>query len=105
MHDHRAVGLERLADRLAQRLHEAILLADHLVIAFPLWWGGEPARMKGFWDRLLLPGRAFNPGEGLIAEGLLAGRSAATLLVSQDGTNKPGRDAGCDASFGLTPIP
>lgn len=32
---------------------------DHLVVAFPMWWGGEPAELKGLLDRLLLPGFAF----------------------------------------------
>jgi putative NADPH-quinone reductase len=36
-----------------------ILQADHLVLIFPIWWGSMPALMKGFFDRILLPGFAF----------------------------------------------
>lgn len=38
---------------------EVILWADHLVWIHPVWWGGLPALMKGFIDRLFLPGMAF----------------------------------------------
>ena len=33
--------------------------ADHLVIIHPVWWGSVPAIMKGFFDRILLPGFFF----------------------------------------------
>ena len=57
---------------------------DHLVLAFPLWWGAEPARLKGFWDRILLPRRAFRYHEkDLWWDRLLAGRSA-DLMVTMD---------------------
>lgn len=38
---------------------EKIQWADHLVFIHPVWWGGMPAMMKGFIDRLFLPGFAF----------------------------------------------
>jgi len=38
---------------------ETIQWADHLVWIHPVWWGGLPARTKGFIDRLFLPGIAF----------------------------------------------
>lgn len=33
--------------------------ADHIVWVFPVWWASLPAIMKGFLDRVLLPGYAF----------------------------------------------
>lgn len=33
--------------------------ADHLVFFYPLWWGFMPAILKGFFDRILLPGFAY----------------------------------------------
>lgn len=42
-----------------QKSWDLILKADHLVWIHPVWWGGLPARTKGFIDRLFLPGMAF----------------------------------------------
>ncbi len=41
------------------RAQELITWADHLVWVYPVWWGSVPALMKGFLDRVLLPGFAF----------------------------------------------
>lgn len=37
----------------------SILWADHLVFIYPTWWGTVPALLKGFLDRVLTPGFAF----------------------------------------------
>jgi putative NADPH-quinone reductase len=47
-----------------QKAQELILWADHLVWVYPVWWGSVPAIMKGFLDRVLLPGFAFEHREG-----------------------------------------
>ncbi|MFM7349309.1 MAG: NAD(P)H-dependent oxidoreductase [Erythrobacter sp.] len=41
------------------RIAEALDACDHLVVAFPMWWGAEPAELKGLIDRLFLPGFTF----------------------------------------------
>lgn len=38
---------------------EKINKADHIVWIFPLWWGTMPAILKGFIDRVFVPGFAF----------------------------------------------
>lgn len=70
------------ADLLAAQ--EAISWARHLVFVYPIWWGGAPALLKGFVDRVFLPGYAFKyrPGKAFPAQ-LLAGRTAQ-LLVTMD---------------------
>lgn len=58
--------------------------AEHLVFVFPTWWGTMPALLKGFLDRVLMPGFAFEDRED--GEGwhkLLTGRSAH-LLTTMD---------------------
>lgn len=40
-------------------LAKALDACDHLVVEFPMWWGSEPAELKGLLDRILLPGFAF----------------------------------------------
>ena len=70
------------ADLLAAQ--EAISWAEQLVFAYPIWWGGAPALLKGFVDRVFLPGYAFKyrPGKAFPAQ-LLLGRTAQ-LLVTMD---------------------
>src|SRR5690606_6540435 len=51
---------------------EKIKWADHLVWVYPVWWASLPAILKGFIDRLFLPGFAFQKRENsLLADGLL----------------------------------
>jgi NAD(P)H dehydrogenase (quinone) len=38
---------------------EKIKKADHIVWIYPLWWGMMPALLKGFIDRVFVPGFAF----------------------------------------------
>ena len=62
----------------------AIAWAQHIVFVYPLWWGSMPALLKGFIDRLFLPGFAFKYREGSqLWDRLLSGRSAH-LLVTMD---------------------
>jgi putative NADPH-quinone reductase len=66
------------------RLAGLLNACDHVVVAFPLWWGGEPALVKGFIDRLLLPGFAFRyHRDDPFWDRLMVGRSA-DLIVTMD---------------------
>lgn len=61
-----------------------IIWAQHITLVFPIWWGGVPALMKGFFDRVLLPGFAFRYRKGkAFPEKLLTGRTAH-LLTTMD---------------------
>lgn len=42
---------------------EKLKWADHLIWVYPVWWASVPAIMKGFLDRVLLPGFAFKKKE------------------------------------------
>ncbi|MBO3274470.1 NAD(P)H-dependent oxidoreductase [Pseudomonas schmalbachii] len=59
--------------------------AEHLALVYPVWWGGLPALLQGFFDRVLMPGFAFRyrHPEDRDWEKLLGGRTA-DLLVSHD---------------------
>src|SRR6056297_49540 len=58
---------------------------SHFVLAFPLWWGGFPAKTKGWIDRVFVNGRTFTTDRttaiGLPAP-LLKGRSARVVITS-----------------------
>ncbi|WP_299582614.1 NAD(P)H-dependent oxidoreductase [uncultured Sunxiuqinia sp.] len=60
-----------------------IKAADHLVWVFPMWWSGYPALLKGFIDRLFLPGITFQPVKGKpLPQRLLKGKSARIILTA-----------------------
>ncbi|UCA61386.1 NAD(P)H-dependent oxidoreductase [Chryseobacterium rhizoplanae] len=61
---------------------EIIQWADHLVWIHPVWWGGLPALMKGFIDRLFLPGLAYKYRENsLWWDKLLKGKTAHIITT------------------------
>lgn len=66
------------------RAQDALLWAEHTVWVYPIWWGSVPALLKGFLDRVFLPGFAFKfrPGKSF-PDPLLVGRTAH-LLVTMD---------------------
>lgn len=50
---------EQALEPCLQRCQESLLWAEHLIIVYPVWWGTMPALLKGWLDRVLLPGFAF----------------------------------------------
>ncbi|MBH0237950.1 NAD(P)H-dependent oxidoreductase [Methylobrevis albus] len=51
----------------------ALLWAEALVFVYPTWWYNLPAMLKGWLDRVLLPGVAFHMDQG--AQGIRPGLS------------------------------
>lgn len=61
---------------------DIIQWADHLVWVHPVWWGGFPALMKGFIDRLFLPGFAYKYRENSVWwDKLLKGKTAHIITT------------------------
>ena len=66
------------------RARRLLRWAQHIVFVYPTWWGTMPSLLKGFLDRVLLPGFAFRHAENAFGyEGLLRGRSAH-LITTMD---------------------
>jgi Putative NADPH-quinone reductase (modulator of drug activity B) len=71
-----------LEDGLKQA-QELISRADHLVIVYPTWWGTMPAILKGFFDRVFLPGFAFKYRDNSqLWDKLLTGKTAHLIVTS-----------------------
>ena len=66
------------------KAREYIQWSDHIVFVYPNWWGTMPALMKGFFDRVFLPGFAFKYRDNSsFWDKLLSGRTAH-LIVTMD---------------------
>lgn len=65
-----------------QHAQEAIKWANHLVFVYPVWWGAMPSLLKGFFDRVFLPGYAFKyRPNSQFWDRLLSGRSAHVITT------------------------
>lgn len=81
---HAGYGSEQALEPDLLAAQRDIQWSEHLVFVYPIWWGGMPALLKGFVDRVFQPGFAFRYRDDRpTPERLLAGRSAH-LLVTMD---------------------
>lgn len=61
---------------------QTIAWAEHLVICYPLWLGGMPAILKGFFEQVARPGFAFaSPDSGQRWKKLLKGKRARIVVT------------------------
>jgi putative NADPH-quinone reductase len=51
------------SDPLAKKYIAMLSASDSLAFIFPVWWSDAPAIVKGFLDKVFLPGFAFTPGK------------------------------------------
>ncbi|MGV8899182.1 MAG: NAD(P)H-dependent oxidoreductase [Burkholderiaceae bacterium] len=75
--------IQELEPDLAEA-QRAIQWAQHLSFVYPIWWGGVPALLKGFLDRVFLPGFAFKYKPGAAFPEQLLKDKTAHLLVTMD---------------------
>jgi putative NADPH-quinone reductase len=99
-----------------QRHCDEVSLADGIVIVHPNWWGQPPAILKGWVDRVIRPGVAYeflegDTGEG-IPRGLLKADSAIIFNTSNTETTRektvfgdPLEAIWRDCVFGLCGVP
>ncbi|MFA6644737.1 MAG: NAD(P)H-dependent oxidoreductase [Bacilli bacterium] len=59
----------QFSDPLVGKYQKMLAETDELVVIFPIWWGDSPAILKGFIDKVMLKGFAYDQGEsGLIGK-------------------------------------
>jgi NAD(P)H dehydrogenase (quinone) len=69
------------ADPVVQRHCQELLAADGYVVVHPNWWAMPPAVLKGWIDRVLRQGVAYQFGPGGV-EPLLTGKRAVVFTTS-----------------------
>jgi len=67
--------------REIQQHCDEISLADGIVIVHPNWWGQPPAILKGWVDRVIRPGVAYEFQEGDSGEGVPRGLLKADCVI------------------------
>lgn len=85
--DLKAFVEHRAVDPQVLDYHERLKKTDHLIFIFPIWWDIMPATTKGFIDRVLSPGLAYDHhprGFGLVP--LLHNLKSITVITTM---NKP----------------
>lgn len=60
---------------------ERLRAAEALVLSFPVWNFGYPAILKGYFDRVFLPGVSFEIADGKVETGLLNIRKVAAVTT------------------------
>ena len=63
---------------------EKITWANHMIIIYPVWWGSVPAMLKGFLDRVLLPGFAFKKRENSVWWDKFLTNKSARIICTMD---------------------
>jgi NAD(P)H dehydrogenase (quinone) len=77
--DELAPGRAPAAD--VAREQQEIAAADALAVFYPLWWGSMPAMLKGYIDRVLSDGFAYEFGSGGM-HGLLQWKKSVIVTLS-----------------------
>ena len=63
-----------------EKSQELIKWAEHIVFIYPIWWTSMPSLLKGWLDRVLTPGFAYNmKGAGSVKH--LTGRTAELIIT------------------------
>ena len=68
-------------DRVIELSQEYVKWADHLVFFYPIWFGAVPSLLKGWFERVITPGFAFNL-DGIKISKYLKGKTAHLVFTS-----------------------
>jgi len=80
------------AQPVEPRYADALSKASVLAFVFPMWWSGPPSMLKGFFDRALSPGVAFDLADtGRVSPGLRGLRRIIVVTAAEGPGNFPHR--------------
>jgi len=68
---------------------EELTRADGIIVVHPNWWGQPPAILKGYVDRVIRPGVAYEFAEGDSGEGIPIGLLPARAALVFNTANTP----------------
>lgn len=63
---------------------QKVVDAELIIFHFPLWWQGVPAMLKGWFDRVLVKGVAYNDHGEIYDHGLFRGKKALVVTTTAD---------------------
>jgi len=78
---HEGYNLHQKLEKDLIKAQKEIVWADHIVLFYPIWWGSPPSLLKGFIDRVFLPGFAFKY-ENKKLKKLLSGKTASIIVTA-----------------------
>ena len=77
------------ADPLVDKYLKILLDTDELIMIFPIWWGMMPAIVKGFFDKVMLAGTAYQYNEqGELVPDKIDIRRTVMVTTSQADTER-----------------
>ena len=70
-------------DAVINESQRLIKWADHIVFAYPLWWGVPPSLLTGWIDRVFVPGFAYHVISLTQSKHFLKGKTADIIITSR----------------------
>ena len=83
------IARDGMIDPVIREHCDQLAASDGLVIVHPNWWGMPPAVLKGWVDRVMRPGVAYEFEEGDSGEGIPIGLLRARTAVVFNTSNTP----------------
>ena len=79
--EHYTAGNKHISEQ-NKEFQNKIKDADKLIFIYPVWWGTMPAILKGFIDRVLVPGFAYRFSKFGIPQGFLKDKKAVVFMTT-----------------------
>ena len=80
---HKGYNGEQKLETDLKSSQKEIKWADHIVFIYPIWWGTMPSLLKGFVDRVFLPGFAFQyKNNSMIPKRFLKNKTSRIITTS-----------------------